>query len=104
MWKTIHGKRVFVKESSHGIHRQTPAEFRDEQMRTSDTTKKALEAMRNEKQRKEQDAKDERYRKYGGLAERTDRYIAQGDSEDDAFQQATEDLGMHYDYKTKRYR
>jgi hypothetical protein len=38
--------------------------------------------------------KEERTRRYGSLAELTEKYIREGDSEDDAFREAKNVLGI----------
>jgi len=87
----------------HRIHRPTPDEHYRETSAKNFMSDEKLAELKREKENKIQERKDENYRKYGGLAQRTDHYIREGVNDDESFKMATEDFGMHYDRKKKRY-
>lgn len=77
-------------------------EFEEEQKRSQELSKKSQEKFREEKLRKIRQAKEARFQsrprdEHGnvlGLGELTDKFIMEGDSEDDAFQEAKNVLGI----------
>lgn len=77
-------------------------EFEKEQKRSTELHEKSLEKFREEKQRKIAEVKEARFQarpknRFGqpiGLGELTDKFIMEGDSEDDAFREAKNELGI----------
>ena len=77
-------------------------EFEEQEKRSGELHAKSLENFREEKQRKIREAKEARFQARPKnaqgqpftLAELTDKFIMEGDSEDDAFREAKNTLGI----------
>ena len=76
------------------IHRPTPEEFRNNPTGINNGIDDAIQQLNHDKQLKKDAERELRWKTKGTLGELTERYISEGESEDDAYNTAKQELGL----------